>query len=68
MRELVALVVERFPAMQSQLLRGDGELHGHVHVFVNGRDSAFIDNALDAVISAQDKIDIFPAVGGGRLP
>ncbi len=64
-RHLVGLVVERYPAMRSELLNDDGELYGHVHVFVNGRDVPFLENVVDTAISAEDKIDIFPAVGGG---
>ncbi|MCP4421743.1 MAG: MoaD/ThiS family protein [Chloroflexi bacterium] len=64
-RHLVDLVVERYPAMRSELLNDDGELYGHVHVFVNGRDVPFLENVVDTAISVEDKIDIFPAVGGG---
>jgi molybdopterin synthase sulfur carrier subunit len=64
-RALLAAVIERYPAMRTQLLREDGELHGHVHVFINGRDTPFLEQTLETVLSADDNVDIFPAVGGG---
>lgn len=64
-QELVDAVVTRFPPMREELLNEEGRLYPHVHVFVNGRDAPYLDNALDTVITVEDKIDIFPAVAGG---
>lgn len=64
-RSLLDRVVERFPAMREQLLDADGALYGHVHVFLNGRDAPYLDRGLETPLSADDAVDIFPAVGGG---
>jgi molybdopterin converting factor small subunit len=32
---------------------------------VNGRDAPFLDGGLDATLSREDMVGIFPAVGGG---
>jgi len=64
-RELLAQVIERYPAMRGELYDDDGELFGHVHVFINGRDAPHLDKALDTPLSANDEVDLFPAVGGG---
>lgn len=64
-RQLVEAVVDRYPEMRSQLLNESGGLHGHVHVFVNGRDAQFLEDDLSTQIGPGDKVDIFPAVGGG---
>ncbi len=53
------------PALRSELLDDAGRLHGHVHVFVNGRDGHYLDHVLETPLAATDKVDIFPAVGGG---
>ena len=63
--ELLELVLERFPLMRPELVDEHGRLYRHVHLFVNGRDAPFLENAIDTVIQPTDKIDIFPAVGGG---
>lgn len=64
-RELVEAVVDRYPAMRPQLLNAAGDLHGHVHVFINGRDAQFLEDDVSTRIGPEDKVDIFPAVGGG---
>ncbi len=62
---LLEEVFIRYPAMRSELLDDEGQLHGHVHVLVNGRDVPYLENTLNTVIHIDDTISIFPAVGGG---
>jgi len=64
-RQLLDRVVADYPAMRAELFNGDGELFGHVHVFINGRDAPHLDKALDTPLTSDDKVDLFPAVGGG---
>ncbi len=63
--ELVEMVVEQYPPMRAELLDEEGQLYGHIHVFINGRDVPLLEKRLDTVLSPEDKIDIFPPVGGG---
>ena len=65
LRQVLGELVARFPSLQAQLFDGRGELHRHVHVFVNGRDSVFLADKLDTALKPQDTVNIFPAVGGG---
>jgi molybdopterin synthase sulfur carrier subunit len=64
-RELIDHVLERFPVMREKLFDENGELFGHVHVFINGRDAPHLDRALETPLKKSDRIDLFPAVGGG---
>ena len=64
-RQLVNEVVSRYPGLRRELLDEEGNLYGHVHVFINGRDVPYLHDALDTQIGPADKVDIFPAVGGG---
>ncbi len=64
-RQLVEIVVTRFPPMRKELLDENGVLWPHVHVFVNGRDSPYLENGVQTIIKPTDTINIFPAVGGG---
>jgi molybdopterin synthase sulfur carrier subunit len=64
-RQLVDEIVTTYPQMRPVLLNEEGHLYGHVHVFINGRDAPYLENALDTKISQDDSIDVFPAVGGG---
>ena len=64
--QLVETVVERYPPMRVELLDEEGRLYGHVHVFINGRDVPLLEKRVDTVLSPEDKVDIFPPVGGGQ--
>jgi molybdopterin converting factor small subunit len=64
-RGAVDALVEAYPAIGPELLNGDGQLHPHVHVFVEGRDVHYLAGGLDAPLPAEAKLDVFPAVGGG---
>jgi molybdopterin synthase sulfur carrier subunit len=64
-RQLVDAIVLRYPLMQNKLLQENGDLWGHVHVFINGRDAPFLNDQLGTVIKPTDTVSIFPAVGGG---
>jgi molybdopterin synthase sulfur carrier subunit len=64
-KELVDGLVTRYPALRPELLDEAGNLHGHVHVFVNGRDVLFLVDQINTRISSQDAVNIFPPVGGG---
>jgi len=64
-RQLVDKIVSLYPMMRGKLLDENGNLWGHVHVFINGRDAPFLEDALQTVLHPADTISIFPAVGGG---
>jgi len=63
--ELLDAVLTRFPEMRSHLLDEHGHLYPHVHVFINGQDAPYLEDALDTKLRKEDAIDLFPAVGGG---
>lgn len=63
--QLLEEVLLRYPLMKPELVDEDGRLYRHVHLFVNGRDAPFLEDKIDTVIKPTDKIDFFPAVGGG---
>lgn len=64
-RQLVDVVVQNYPALARELLDEHGNLYGHVHVVINGRDIRYLDGGMDRVISPKDRVSIFPAIGGG---
>ena len=65
LRQLVEEMVKRYPGLKMEMLDQQGNLYGHVHIFVNGRDSTFLDGSLDTILDPDDTISIFPPVGGG---
>lgn len=64
-QQLINTVVEHYPPLREQLLDEAGNLHRHVHVFINGRDAPYLADAFKTPLSVDDTIDIFPAVAGG---
>lgn len=64
-RSLLGEVVRRFPPLGPELLDEHGELHRHVHVFINGRDTYYLPDNMETALDAQDTVDIFPPVAGG---
>ena len=65
-QQLLSEILNRYPEMGKELLDEHGNMYGHVHIFINGRDVQFLQDYLDSLISLDDRIDIFPAVGGGE--
>ena len=62
---LIEQLIEQYPALGPQLFEDEGKLFPHVHVFINGRDTPFLPNAMQTVLHETDTVDIFPPVGGG---
>jgi MoaD family protein len=58
-------IVARFPPLAPHLRGGDGRVPRGVHVFVNGRGAGYLADGWATRISADDTIDVFPAVAGG---
>lgn len=60
----VQALVGRHPALATQLLTPDGELHRFVNVYLNGRDVRYL-GGLDTPVEARDEIRLLPAIAGG---
>lgn len=66
-RQAVQAVVEQCPVLRSHWLDDSGDLHAHVHIFINGDDVQNLDRQLDTPLPADSVLDFFPPVGGGSL-
>ncbi|MCX7609735.1 MAG: MoaD/ThiS family protein [Anaerolineales bacterium] len=64
-QEVVEVVVQHYPALRQELLDAEGRFHSHLKFLINGRDASYLENGMSTVIQPEDKIDIFPPVGGG---
>jgi molybdopterin synthase sulfur carrier subunit len=64
-QELLDAIIVKFPPMKKELLKENGEMHGHVHFFINGRDVQFTEDKFQTKIMPDDTVNVFPAVGGG---
>ena len=62
--QLVDSLVERFPALRSQLLTENGELNRFINVYVNGQDVRYL-QGLETPVEARDEVRLLPAMAGG---
>jgi molybdopterin synthase sulfur carrier subunit len=63
--QLIAALVDAYPALRHEILDPAGNLHGHIKVFVNGRDMTYLEHQTNTVLHPDDVINVFPPVGGG---
>lgn len=63
--QLIAAIVAAYPVLRPEILDEKGDLHGHIHFFVNGRDVPYLEHQIDTVLQHDDIISVFPPVGGG---
>ena len=59
--ELLAAIESAHPAAKGWILDESGTLRRHINVFVNGELGA-----QDTQVEAEDRIDVLPAISGGR--
>ncbi len=64
-RQAVDAVVEQRPVLRPHWLDDSGEIHAHVHIFVNGHDVQNMEKGVDTPLQPDDVLDFFPPVGGG---
>jgi sulfur-carrier protein len=63
--EVIQEIVKIYPVLQNHWLDENGEIHAHVHVFLNGNDAAILPLGLNTPLKSQDTLDFFPPVAGG---
>ncbi len=64
-RDVLEECFKLYPPLRAELMKDEQEMLGHVHFFVNGRDVPYLPDVLETKVSRADKLDVFPAVGGG---
>lgn len=65
-QQAVHAVVEKNPVLRPHWLDKSGEIHAHVHIFVNGQDVQNMEQRAETPLKAADVLDFFPPVGGGQ--
>ena len=64
-RQAVYALVNHLPVLRSHWLDGAGDIHAHVHIFINGNDVQNMEQGVDTPLQPDDILDFFPPVGGG---
>ena len=63
-REALADLTARYPAIQSHIFDSEGKVRRHVNLFVNENNIKTLDG-LETKVSAEDKIILLPSISGG---
>jgi molybdopterin synthase sulfur carrier subunit len=63
-RELLADLTERYPAIRTHLLDDGGDLNRFVNVYVNNEDVRLGDG-LETAVTADSTVIVLPAMAGG---
>ena len=64
-QQLIAEIIQCYPALQEDFVDGQGQLRSYVQVLVNGRNTRFLEGGLDTRLAEGDRVSLFPPVGGG---
>ncbi len=62
---LVERLVAMYPPLRDELLDAEMRFHRHMKLFVNGREVIYMEKGFETPLQPDDKVDIFPPVGGG---
>lgn len=63
-REMIASIRVKHPALAEMIVTPDGELTGLVHILVHGRHIQWLDG-LDTTMKTTDSIVLMPPTAGG---
>ena len=66
-RQVLDVVVTRYPALQEELLDAQGRLYPWVPVYVNGRNPRLWVDGLDRPIGTEDVLSIFSPIASGKI-
>lgn len=66
-RQAVQAVVAERPELRRHWLDESGDIHAHVHIFVDGQDVQNMAQQVDSPLPANAVLDFFPPVGGGAI-
>jgi molybdopterin synthase sulfur carrier subunit len=65
LRAAVGEILARLPELRPHWVNGQGEIHAHVHAFVNGSEVSTLPEGWDTPLQPGDVLDFFPPVAGG---
>jgi molybdopterin synthase sulfur carrier subunit len=63
--DLLAAILERWPALREHLVEPDGGLSKRANLFVDGRAVRFLPAGLATPLEPGHEVDCFPATAGG---
>ena len=65
LRAAINEILRQIPNLRPHWVNEQGEIHAHVHAFINGQEASTLEGGWDAPLQAEDVLDFFPPVAGG---
>ncbi len=65
LRAAIDEILHQFPNLQPHWVNKLGEIHAHVHAFINGQEAATLEEGWETPLQPEDVLDFFPPVAGG---
>ncbi len=65
LRAAIDEILDQIPNLRPHWVNEQGEIHAHVHSFINGQEASTLEGGWDARLQAEDVLDFFPPVAGG---
>ena len=66
LRDLLALVVQTYPALAHEILDPDGNLFPYIPIYLNGRNPR-LSHGMDDVLHSSDVVSLFSPVSSGHI-
>ncbi len=67
LRQLLAQIVTRYPALRSELLDDNDQLYPWIPLYVNGRNPRLWADGLERPIGAAEVVSIFSPIASGKI-
>ncbi len=64
-RDVLEAATRNHPELAEALWSSPGVLKEHIKVFINGRESVHLPQAMETPVQEEDTLDVFPPLGGG---
>ncbi len=67
LRQVLAVVVARYPQLQAELLDEGGQLYPWIPLYIDGRNPRLWADGLDRPIGAAEVVSIFSPIASGKI-
>ena len=67
LRQVLAVIVARYPQLRAELLDGDGQLYPWIPLYIDGRNPRLWADGLERPIGAAEVVSIFSPIASGKI-